>query len=224
MADKTTTTDLIKRSFIEMMKDIGTSVPGHILSFDPVTQLAQLQIGIQRIDKDGEKKTPPPLIECPVYFPGGSAFHIEYQINAGDEGVILFSQRCIDAWNNAGGVAENPVKRFHDFSDAYFLPGLRSQPNIAPDFKNNGVRMTNHDGSNYMWLKNDGTAAIKITELNVDGNVNVDGDVDVTGDVDAKNVTAATEVTAGTVTLTGHTHPYTWTDPAGSGDTDPGAG
>lgn len=33
---------LIRKAFGELMKDVCTSVPGHVLTFDPVTQLAQV--------------------------------------------------------------------------------------------------------------------------------------------------------------------------------------
>ncbi len=182
MSSKATLTNLLQRSFIEMMKDVGTSIPGHILSFDPDTQLAQLQIGIQRVDVAGTTFTPPPLIECLVYVYGGD-YTVEVQIDPGTEGIIFFSQRCIDAWNDTGGVANIPILRFHDFSDAYFLPGLRSQPNAISGHANNGIRLRNKDGSEYIWLKNDGTANIKTGTLTIDADVIHNGNTMQTGDV-----------------------------------------
>lgn len=183
--------ELIKRTFIEMMKDIGTSIPGYILAFDPDTQLAQVQIGIERKARGGDKFVPAPLVECPVYFPGGAGGCVEFAIEPEDEGIVLFSQRCIDAWRETGGVATNPVMRFHDFSDAYFLPGLRSKPNALSDFQNDGIRMRNVDASAYVWLKSDGSVEIQSTTLTHNG-VNIGAD---------------------------HTHPYSWTDGPGSDNT-----
>ncbi len=164
MVQRASLTELVKRTFVEMMKDVGTSIPGHIISFNPATQLAQIQIGIRRIDNNGNTFVPPPLIECPVYVYGGD-YAVEVQIDPGCEGVIIFSQRCIDAWVNTGGVANNPILRFHDFSDAYFLPGMRSQPNALPSFENNGIRMRNRSGDQSVWLKDDGTVHINSTGL-----------------------------------------------------------
>lgn len=161
--------ELIKRTFIEMMKDIGTSIPGHILAFDPDTQLAQVQMGIERKARGGDTFVPAPLVECPVYFPGGAGGCVEFAIDPKDEGIVLFSQRCIDAWRETGGVATNPVMRFHDFSDAYFLPGLRSKPNALSDFQNDGIRIRNVDASAYVWLKSDGSVDIQSTTLTHNG-------------------------------------------------------
>lgn len=159
-------TRLMKRSFVEMMKDVGTSTPGHILAFDPDTQTAQVQIGIVRRLVNGQTFEPTPVVEVPVYMPGGD-YCIETQIDPGNEGVIMFSQRCIDAWMQTGGVAEVPVMRFHDFSDAMFLPGLRSKPNAISDFKNDGIRMRNKAGDQYVWLKGDGSVEIHATSVNI---------------------------------------------------------
>ena len=150
---------LIRDSFREILKGVCTSLPGHVLTFDPVKQLAQVQPGIARVDINGAEFTIPPIIEVPVYFPGGD-YSVEYQIDAGCEGDILFSQRCIDGWVQSGGVAANPIGRFHNMQDAMFLPGFRSVPNALPDFQNNGVRMRNRAGSQFVWLKNDNSISM----------------------------------------------------------------
>lgn len=171
-------TEYAKRTFYEMMKDVATSIPGHVLAFDPATQLAQIQIGIVRTKLDKTTFTPSPLIEVPVYFAGGD-FAVEHQLDVGNEGFILFSQRCIDGWMTTGGVATNPIMRFHDMSDAAFFPGIRSQPNVVSDFKNDGIRLRNKTGAHYVWLKNDGTIELK----NENGNVTMapDGTIDANG-------------------------------------------
>ena len=150
---------LISYAFGELMKDVCTSIPGHVLTFDPLTQLAQVQIGILRVDANDATFTLKPIVEVPVYFAGGD-YCVEYQIDPGCEGDILFSQRCIDGWVQSGGVATNPRGRFHSMQDAMFLPGFRSQPNVLPDFQNNGVRMRNKAGTQFVWLKNDNSISM----------------------------------------------------------------
>ena len=150
---------LVRDAFREIMKGVCTSLPGHILTFDPSTQLAQVQPGILRVDISVAEFTIPPIIEVPVYFPGGD-YCLEYQIDPGCEGDILFSQRCIDGWVQSGGVATNPIGRFHNMQDAMFLPGFRSQPNVLPEFQNNGVRMRNKAGTQFVWLKNDNSISM----------------------------------------------------------------
>jgi len=188
---KLSASEYSRKTFIEMMKDVATSTVGHILAFDPSTQLAQVQIGILRKDINGVTFEPAPIVEVPVYFAGGSEWFVEHQIDPLDEGVVMFSQRCIDGWVTNGGVATNPIDRFHDFQDAMFLPGMRSQPNKINDFQNDGIRLRNKSGTSYIWLKSDGVEIVS-PSLTHNG-VNI-------GDT--------------------HTHAYTWTDPAGSGNTE----
>lgn len=208
MSAKTSTAELMRRSFVEMMKDVATSIPGHFISFDPATQLAQIQIGVQRIDVKGETFEPTPLIECPVAFLGGSQYFIEYQIDPGDECLIVFSQRCIDGWVNSGGIANNPIMRYHDFSDAAILPGLRSQPNVIQSFENNGVRLRNKTGDKFIWLKNDGTAAITVDTLKIIGDIDHEGNTKQVGDIDHTGTqTTSVDVIADGISLVGHTHP-----------------
>ena len=151
---------MMRDAFREVMKGVCTSLPGHVRTFDPVTQLAQVQPGILRVDINGAEFTIPPIIEVPVYFPGGD-YCVEYQIDDGCEGDILFSQRCIDGWVQSGGVAANPIGRFHNMQDAMFLPGFRSKPNALPSYQNNGVRMRNKAGTQFVWLKNDNTISMQ---------------------------------------------------------------
>lgn len=184
-------TRMIRDAFREAMKGVCTSIPGHVLTFDPDTQLAQVQPGIMRVDINGAEFKVPPIIEVPVYFPGGD-YCVEYQIDPLCEGDILFSQRCIDGWIQSGGVAANPIGRFHSMQDAMFLPGFRSQPNVLPSFQNNGVRMRNKAGTQFVWLKNDNTISMQngagSFELLADGSFLINGlKITVDGDV----VTAA---------------------------------
>ena len=200
MGNTVNQTELFKTAFRELMKSVGTNVPGHILSFDKDTQMAQVQIGIEQADVNGKFFKPAPLIEVYVYMPGGD-FIVECQIDVGTEGLIIFSQRCIDGWTDTGGIAKNPIMRFHDMSDAFFLPGVKSQPNKVTTFENNGIRLRNKDGSNFIWLKNDGTAEITVTTLNVNGNIVHEGDTIQTGNVEL----TGDQETTGAVTITGDT-------------------
>lgn len=218
MTQKTTQTDLFKHAFREQMKDVGTSIPGHVVSFNSDTQLAQLQIGIKRTSTGDVVYNPAIIIECMIQFAGGDKFHVEHQVDPGDEGIIIFSQRCIDGWVNTGGVADNPITRFHDMNDAYFVPGIRSQPKVITGFDNNGIKLRNKAGDNFIWLKNDGTAAITIDTLNINGNIvhagnntqtgnlHVTGTITSTVSATAPKLVAINSLTVDTVEMHEHTH------------------
>jgi hypothetical protein len=162
----------------ELSKDIYTSIPGHVLAFDPTLQRAQIQIGIVRVDINGAEFNPPPIVDVLVQFPG-DGFCMEFQIDPNCEGMVHFSQRCIDAWKSTGGIANNPIGRFHDMQDAMFVPGVRSQGNVIQGFSNNGMKLRNKAGTQYAWLKNDGSIDLNNgnghVTIGVDGIVNING-------------------------------------------------
>lgn len=146
----------IRKYFQELIKHCGTSITGHVISFDPITQLASLQIGVNFI-VDDEQTVHDPIIQCPVQFAGSKSWSIEHELNSGDEGLIIFTQRCIDGWIETGGTARNPILRFLDMQDACFIPGVRSKPNAITGFANDGVRIRDKLGTNQFWMKSDST-------------------------------------------------------------------
>lgn len=219
----------IQSAFNEVLQTVNTAIPGYVLKFDPSTQLAEIQVGIKRVNKNGEQTAITPIIEVYIQFPGNDEQRLEFKIKEGTEGLLVFSQRCIDSWNDQGGVVTNPILRFHDMSDAYFIPGIRSQKNKLSNFENNGIRIT--DGTNYFWLKDDGNIYAKAPTFFIDadivhngnntqtGNHDVTGSISATVTVTAPTMVAVTSLTVNGIEMNGHTHPYSWTDPAGSGNT-----
>lgn len=170
-------TGLFRTAFREMMKGVCTSVPGHILTFDPDQQRAQVRIGVQTITVDGAVIAPPPIVDVPVFFVGGTKYVIAHQVDPNDEGMIFFSQRCVDGWKQTGSVANNPLARFHDMHDAFFIPGFRPLPTRVTGFANDGIRMQSRDGARHVWIKSsgeiiadNGSAHVQITAA---GQVNI---------------------------------------------------
>lgn len=155
-----TPAQLQKTAFIEQMKGVYTSIPGHIVTFNPDLQRAQIQIGIERVLINQSTEIPRVIEDVPVNFAGGD-FTLEFEVGKGTEGAIFFSQRCIDGWKNSGGVAANPLERFFDMQDCYFVPGVRSEPGAISGFQNNGIRIRNKAGNQFAWLKNDGSLAFE---------------------------------------------------------------
>lgn len=160
-------TQMFEHCFAESMKEVKTSCPGTLVSFDPVTQLCQVQLGLKAELRNGTYESPTVLVEVPLQFWGGAGGTLECKMEAGVEGWVLFSQECIDSWVEQGGVAIKPELRRHDQNDACFMPGTRSKPGAISGFINNGIRLRNADGSSYVWIKDDGTVEIDGAALNV---------------------------------------------------------
>lgn len=177
-----------------MMKGVYTSAPGHIVTFNAATQKAQVKIGIERVDKNGIASDIPVIDDVPVLFSGGTQFMVTHQINTGDEGLIVFSQRCIDGWKQTGGVASNPLARFHDIHDAFFIPGVRPLATRISGFANDGVRIQSRGGGQHVWIKSSGEIVLDNGSgqftLQADGTVNINGAIiNTDGTIEAPNVT-----------------------------------
>jgi|AntRauTorcE11897_2_1112592.scaffolds.fasta_scaffold29579_2 phage baseplate assembly protein gpV len=157
----------IRQGIANRLKDLHTSMPGIIESFDPATQTASIQPTIKRvfITRDGitETLTPsnlPLLINVPIQFPRGGGFSLTFPVTKGDECLIMFAERAIDTWHKFGGIREPNAKRFHSLSDATAIVGLSSLPNKVPSYSGTATQVKKDDGSAVISLNNDSSIGI----------------------------------------------------------------
>lgn len=196
---------MLREIFGEYLKDnVRTSVLGHVLSFDPVTQLAEVQIGLMLEDRMGNTEPRRPIVRVPVQFWGATGGTLECRVAEGVEGSIMFSQECIDSWVDQGGVAAKSEPRRFSINDAYFIPGVRSVPGAITGFANDGIRLRNNSGSMYAWLKDDTSISLSngagFITIGADGTVNING-VTITPQ---GLVTTENDVFAGVISLKTH--------------------
>lgn len=168
-------------------------LPGIVQSFNAADCTAAVQIAIlmQRRDKnqDWQDIKPSPIIpKAIVQFTGNHDYIFTLPIKAGDEGLLIFADRCIDAWWQSGGVQSQIDIRQHDLTDAIFIPGIRSIKNVPANINTTAAEMRTFSGNT------------KISFSDADG-VKITGKLNVTGEV------TAGFGTADSVTLTQHTHP-----------------
>ena len=69
-------------------------------------------------------------IYAKVYYTGWHETQITYPIEKGSEGIVLFNDREIESWYVNGDVNTLKYNRMHEMTDAIFLAGLHSAPNI----------------------------------------------------------------------------------------------
>lgn len=173
-------TKLLTEAFDNLMRSVMICLPGHVVSFDEKTQLAQVQCGIQRVI-NGSGVSISILENVPVHFSGSDGWYFWHEISEGTEGIILFSQRAMDLWIERGGVVKPHDLRMFSESDAFFVPGIRSKAGPIPAFKNEGIGMSDYSGANFIHVKN-GSIDIKTDTLNMECNVTHDGNMNRTGD------------------------------------------
>ncbi|MGP1572933.1 Gp138 family membrane-puncturing spike protein [Aggregatibacter segnis] len=179
--------------------NLHTALPAKVVSFDPANQTVTLAIQIKMQLADGTGADIPPLVDVPVSFPRGGGFAVTFPLKAGDEGIAIFSERCIDGWWQNGSASTPLDFRLHDLSDAMFIPGICSVPRAIGEFFTDGLSMQTLDGGTYIRIVN---GAIKIK-----GNIEHDGDTKQKGALHSTGaISSDTDVKAAGVSGKSHTH------------------
>lgn len=208
-----TLSSVIKQGVDGKLKELHTSLPGTIESFDASTQTAKVQPAIRRIFITGDSKsktvTPvelPQLINVPVIFPRGGGFSLTFPVVAGDECLLIFNERSIDNWHENGGVNTPSSKRFHSLSDAVCLVGLSSKPNKIPNYDPTNVQLKADNDDVSITLKADGGLAQVATVVDITApTINLNGQVTISQGlkVDAELTVDGSTTLGATVTSDG---------------------
>jgi hypothetical protein len=135
---------------------IWTTMPGVLQSFDATKMTCSVQLAVQAQTRDPygtwSNVSISVLTDCPVSFPRGGGYGCTFPLVGGDEGLVHFSARCMDAWWQSGGVQPQAEFRMHDLSDGFFVPGVVSQPHVPAGVSTTTARFWAEDGSQYVEL------------------------------------------------------------------------
>ncbi|NBI40151.1 baseplate protein [[Haemophilus] felis] len=196
----------VDEQITQAQKQIHTALPAKVVNFDPVNQTVTLALQIKQVLSAGKTVQIPPLVYVPVSFPRGGGFAFTFPLNAGDEGIALFAERCIDGWWQSGKASEPLDYRFHDLSDAMFIPGICAVPNAIKGFFMNGLSMQTLDGSTFIRVTN-GTIYIQ-GNIEHKGDTQHTGNTTQTGEFSATGVISSdTDCLSAGVSGNSHTHP-----------------
>jgi hypothetical protein len=171
---------------------VWTALPGIIESFDAdaVTCIVQPAIKAEVRAPDGSTQWTalPLLLDCPVVFPRGGGCTLTFPVAQGDECLVVFSSRCIDAWYSAGGVQVQSEFRMHDLSDGFALPGPFSQATKISGISTSKAQLRSNDGSTFVELDPAG----KIVNVTAPGGMTLNTPtVTITGVINVQNANSA---------------------------------
>jgi len=162
--------------------EIWTAVPGIVQSFDPAASTVTVQPAIRgSIEVPGgavQSVALPLLVDVPVVWPGAGGFTLTFPIQPGDECLVVFAARCIDAWWQSGGVQEPLERRMHDLSDGLALVGPRSQARQLPDINTKHMQLRTDDGQTYIEIRPDGRVRVDCQDLQLHARNSYSWDVD----------------------------------------------
>jgi hypothetical protein len=193
--------DAMLAAFDGWQSGLWTAMPAVVQSFNAAANTITAQPAIQFLQRNADGSTAwksfSPLVDVPVVWQGGGGYTMTFPIAAGDECLIVFASRCIDAWWQSGGVSNIQTElRMHDPSDGFALVGVRSKPRAVSSVSGNSVQLRADDGSTYVEV-----AAGQLVNVKAPGGINLNG---VTID-SAGNVTAPAGSTIKAPTVNGTT-------------------
>jgi len=152
---------------------LWTALPGIVQSFNASAVTAKIQPAIQGvvIQPDGTRKAVnlPLLLDVPVVFPRGGGATLTFPVKGGDECLVVFASRCIDAWWQSGGIQLPMEMRKHDLSDGFALIGPQSQAKKIAGISGDSVQLRSDDGSTFIELN----PASQIVNIVAPGGVNI---------------------------------------------------
>lgn len=148
--------EALRAALVGWQTGIWTAMPGIVQSFDPVaiTVVVQIAIKISQRAPDGTIKdvTMPLLLDVPVVPQRGGGCTLTFPIKKGDEALVVFANRCIDAWWQNGGVQAQIEFRMHDLSDGFAVVGPFSQKTKISEWQTDSCELRSDDHQAYVRL------------------------------------------------------------------------
>lgn len=129
-------------------------------------------------------------IYAKVLFFGWKDIGITHPVLKGSEGILLFNDREIESWYINGQINNLAYERAHDKTDAIFISGLLSLPNMIANLQN-CINI-------FYQTKN---IQVSATGITINGDTTINGNLQVNG-----NIHATGDIVAGEISLLSHVH------------------
>ena len=168
-----------------------------VVNFNPDNLVACCKVCNKRLvqlkDDGNQVLRDYPLIYAKVHFFGWKDVGSTFPIIEGMEGVLLFNDRELETWFTTGQSGNLAYNRCHDLSDAIFICGLHSQPNVSlVKYLENCLNIY-YKNTNIQLYENE----IKINTIttNITSNINQTGNNTIVGILTANGINDTTAAT-----------------------------
>ncbi|MBQ2175350.1 MAG: hypothetical protein II453_09885 [Alphaproteobacteria bacterium] len=140
-----------------------------------------------------------PLIYAKVHYLGWGSVGATFPITQGMEGILLFNDREIETWFLTGAGGNLAYDRCHNMSDAIFICGLHSLPNMIQIlldcfhlyYGNSDIQIK--DAS----IEHTSTTHTFNGNMVINGNLQVNGSINATGDIVAAGISLINHIHSG---------------------------
>lgn len=177
----------------KLLMEKDDMLPARIISWNPDTNRAQIEIMYQTTMTSGEMHQMSAPAEVPVQFPGGGGFILVFPLKEGSLGWIKAADRDMSLFLQSYDVQPGNTPRIHCFEDGVFIPDVM-----------HAFKMSNGDGISIQTT--DGANAVTVTSSSVVMKVGA-ATLTLTADKLVSSVPfEAPNVKAGGVEMVGHVH------------------
>ena len=191
-------------SYVSFLKNrVNTSIPGIVVSYEPLTRRAVVQVALNILLFNGLALDGPLIPNIPVIYPAGGGFQLVFPLNPGDTALLVFSKRGIRRFKESFEREDLDPDGLFSLSDAVAIPGfgpIELDMNRAVD----GPSLQDNSGDNAIVLSANGEVEIVCesqVSFNLNGTVRLSVGADGTITLTGSNIT----LTGSTVTLQGGT-------------------
>lgn len=124
--------EILRKALDSRLEQVYTCLPGEIVSYDPATSTATVQIVIRspvtdttEADYVDRYEDLAPVPDVPIMWPRANGVSITWPLSAGDGVMVFFSMRDPAMWRGgSGGAANPPSVRLHAPGYAFALPAV----------------------------------------------------------------------------------------------------
>lgn len=192
-SEEATYNTLLNDAVENRLKSLRTQTPGIIQSFDASTGRAEIQPAIKSVLVTGGETrfvALPKVINCPIGNLKAGGFVVTLPVKAGDECMICFTERSLDAWIKFGDIRQPNDLRLHSISDAYFIPMSTSEPKATQNYDVDNMVLRNEANDLKITLDTmgnitiDATQKVTVNASDVEVNSTSDTVVNASGDAD----------------------------------------
>lgn len=147
--------ELLRKVMDSVTNDIRVAGPGTITKVNS-NQTVEVQLNIrERIKNESdvlEWVDLPLLVDVPICMFRAGGYMLTLPHAVGDEVLVIFSDSCIDAWWQSGGVQNQIDRRRHDLSDGFALPITWNQTRNITSYSAAKAQLRNETGTEYVEL------------------------------------------------------------------------
>ena len=117
------------------VKDIYTSMPGTVLSYDSTNRRASVRGSLDVVLEDGTILNRPVITGVPVVFPCADDFILEFLLSRNDQVLLIFSMRGLSHWKNVHAPSLPDLDAHFAERNALAIPGLGPRGAHSPSKK-----------------------------------------------------------------------------------------